>query len=52
MARQDDMINLKFETVTTNLEFPFALNCQMRWSKYIQEERDSPDQVMFGSIEE
>ena len=52
MARQDDMINLKFETVTTNIAFPFALNCQMRWSKNITEERDSPDQVMFGSLEE
>ena len=52
MARQDDMINLKFETVTTNIEFPFALNCQMRWSKNISEERDAPDQVIFGSMEE
>ena len=52
MARMDDMINLKFETVTTNLCFPFAINCQMRWSKNITEERDAPDQVLFGSMEE
>ena len=51
MSRQDDMINLKFETVTTNLEFPFALNCQMRWSKNISKEQDAHDQVIFGSME-
>jgi len=52
MARMDDMLHLKLKTITTNLEFPFALNIKMRWSKNITEERDSPEQVLFGSFEE
>ena len=52
MARMDDMLNLKFETITTNLVFPFSLNVKMRWSKNITEERDAPEQVVLGSFEE
>jgi hypothetical protein len=52
MARMNDTINLKFETVITNLSFIFAINCKMRWSKNITDERDAPDQVLFGSMEE
>ena len=52
MARMDDMINLKFESICTNLLFPFACNVKMRWSKNITEEREAPDQLILGSLEE
>ena len=50
IGRIDDMMKLKLDTITPNPEFPFALSIQMRWSKNILEERDSPVQILLGSM--
>jgi hypothetical protein len=49
IARLDDTTNLKFENITSNPRFPFAVNCQLCWSKNVREERNAPHQILFGS---
>ena len=34
-----------------NMEFPFKLKSKMQWSKNVLEERESPDQIIIGSID-
>jgi len=42
IARIDDMMKLKFDSLTCNLHHPGTLICQLRWSKNISEEREAP----------
>lgn len=51
IARIDDLMKLKFADFASNVEFPSTLICQMRWSKNITEERDAPEQIVFGSMD-
>jgi hypothetical protein len=51
VARLDDTAQLKEEDLKPYPEFPFALLCQMCWSKNVMEERDAPDQILLGSMD-
>ena len=50
IARVDDTAHLKKENIRTHPEFPFALLTRMCWSKNVHEERDAPDQIVFGAM--
>ena len=49
IAWLDDIANFSINDLTPNIEFMFALNSKMCWSKNVLEERDSPDQIIFGA---
>ena len=49
IARLDDIANFSLNDLTPNIEFNFALNSKMCWSKNVMEERDSPEQIIFGA---
>mmetsp|Transcript_14743 Transcript_14743/g.17443 ORF Transcript_14743/g.17443 Transcript_14743/m.17443 type:complete len:191 (-) Transcript_14743:467-1039(-) len=49
IARLDDIANFSIPDLTPNTEFNFALNSKMCWSKNVLEERDSPEQIIFGA---
>ena len=51
ISRVDDMCHLSFENITNNPSFPFALCLKLRWSKNIAEERESPQQIILGSMD-
>ena len=51
IARIDDMMKLKFENISINVQHPHTLLCQMRWSKNISDERDAPEQIIVGSMD-
>jgi len=51
MARVDDTTELKMENLRVNPQFPFALLCQLCWSKNLQEERAMPFQILLGSAD-
>jgi hypothetical protein len=51
VARLDDTVQLEEEDLKPNLEFPFVLLCQMCWSKNGMGERDTPDQILMGSMD-
>lgn len=46
------MMKLRRTDITANLEHPQTLCAQMRWSKNITEERESPRQILLGSMDE
>jgi hypothetical protein len=52
IARVDDMMKLRVKDITANLEHPESICVQMRWSKNITEERESPRQIVLGSLDE
>ena len=49
IGRMDDMMHLNFSSLTPNIQFPFSLKSQLRWSKNIREERDVPEQIIVSS---
>lgn len=51
ITRIDDMMKLKFDSFSPNVQHPGTLLCQLRWSKNISEERDSPEQILLGSLD-
>ncbi|KAG3128583.1 hypothetical protein PI126_g21341 [Phytophthora idaei] len=51
MARIEDMMKLQFGNFSPNTEYASTLLFQMRWSKNIQEERDTPEQIVVGSMD-
>ena len=38
--------------ILPNPDFPFALKCQFKWSKNIVEERQTPQQILLGAMDE
>ena len=50
VARVDDTANFKEEDLKPNPQFDFTLLCRMCWSKNVLEERDTPDQILLGSM--
>ncbi|ETP22309.1 hypothetical protein F441_04349 [Phytophthora nicotianae CJ01A1] len=42
IARVDDMMKLRFENISPNVQNPGTLLCQMRWSKNISDETRCP----------
>ena len=51
MARLDDIGNFKWEDEMVNLEYPYTLKSKMRWSKNVLKERESPNQIILGSMD-
>ena len=51
ISRIDDMCHFRTDDLSNNPSFQFALCCQLRWSKNIMEERDSPQQLVLASMD-
>ncbi len=51
IARIDDVSHLRFSDIKPNLMHKFAVKCQMRWSKNISEERESPEQLLVPAMD-
>ncbi|KAL8019420.1 putative DNA breaking-rejoining enzyme, catalytic core, integrase-like, catalytic domain superfamily [Plasmopara halstedii] len=51
ITRIDDMMKLRFDNLAPNIQHSGTLQCQMRWSKNISEERDAPEQILLGSMD-
>jgi hypothetical protein len=50
IARVDDVAHFKEEDLKPHPQFDFALHARMGWSKNVLEERDAPDQIIFGAF--
>jgi len=51
MARLDDTTALKLVDLKNNPQYPFALQCQLSWSKNVYEERSALYQILLGSAD-
>ena len=51
MARVDDVSHMKLDNLKPHLDYSFVLLSKMNWSKNIYEERQTPDQILFGSMD-
>jgi hypothetical protein len=51
MGRIDDIMKLAISTIVFNSCNPFTLHIKMCWSKNIRNERQSPTQIMFASMD-
>lgn len=52
IGRIDDMLKLKYANLSYNAQNNFTVLAQLRWSKNITEERDAPEQILLGSMDE
>src|SRR6056300_1577221 len=52
IARNDDICHFKVEDPRGHPDYNFALITRVRWSKNIHEERNCPDQILFGSMDD
>ncbi len=50
IAQVDDTANFELCDLKGHPEFQFAITCKMCWSKNVLEERNAPDQILFGSM--
>ena len=50
IGRIDDVMKLATRTVVKHMQFPFALNLKMCWSKNIMTERQCPTQILFAAM--
>jgi hypothetical protein len=50
-ARLDDTCHMKYDFIKPCPQFPFAVLCNVGWSKNVHEERDCPDQLMMGAMD-
>ena len=51
IARLDDTMNVLRENLDIHPHFDFALKTKLEWSKNINEERDSPWQIVLGAMD-
>ena len=51
ISRVDDVEHFTTTDVTPSMGFSYVLLSRMKWSKNVLEERDTPDQVVFGSMD-
>ena len=51
MARVDDVSHMKLDNLKPHLDYSFVLLSKTNWSKNIYEERQTPDQILFGSMD-
>ena len=49
IGRVDDVADFKAKEITPNLEYKFLIQSRMKRSKNVHEEREAPDQVVFGA---
>ena len=40
-----------YKDLSANIKFPYILKSKMRWSKNFLEERESPGQIIIGSLD-
>ena len=52
IGRIDDTCKTKAEDLKPNAQFPFCLLGTMCWSKNVLDERDAPDQILIGAMDE
>jgi hypothetical protein len=50
VAHLEDTAHLEKKDIKQCPEFPFALLCQLCWSKNVREERDALDQLLLGPM--
>ena len=50
-ARLNDTAHVKLENIKPHADFDFVLVAQVWWLKNVHEERDAPDQILFGAID-
>ena len=51
IARVDDVEHFSTTDMAPSMEFPYVLLSRMKWSKNVLEEKDAPDQLVFGSMD-
>ena len=51
IAHINETANFETNDLKPIEEFPFALLCQMCWSKNVLEEDDAPDQILLGTMD-
>ena len=51
IARIDDTAQALVSNLLPNANNDFTLKAKLSWSKNVQEERDSPEQVIIGSMD-
>ena len=51
IARLDDVMNFKIWDLMSKIEFLDIIKSKMRWSKNMLEERKSPNQIIFGTMD-
>lgn len=51
IAQLDDTSHVGKESIKSYPDYDFALLRQMCWSKNVYEERDAPDQILFGAMD-
>ena len=49
IGRVDNMLQLQISDFYANINFDFSLLSEIKWSKNIMEERESSEQIIFGS---
>jgi hypothetical protein len=49
IGRIDDMMKLKFDRLSVSTNQPGTACLKVEWPKNIQEERDSPEQILIGA---
>ena len=49
IGRVDDVAHFTVEDINPNVQYNFVLQSRMKWSKNVLEEREAPDQVVFGA---
>ena len=52
IGRIDDMMKMKYNNLAHNIQHNFTVFAQLRWSKNITEEREAPQQILLGSMDE
>jgi len=52
IARNDDICHFLVDDPKGHPDYNFALKTKVRWSKNITEERNCPDQILLGSIDD
>ena len=50
IGRVDDKEKFMWSELSPCVDFDFILKAWMCWSKNVQEERDAPEQVIFGAM--
>ena len=51
IAKIDDLMKIKFENITNNVQNHFTLMCKMRWSNNITEECNAPEEIILGLMD-
>jgi hypothetical protein len=50
IARLDDTLHVRKDSIKVCDEFDFTVTTQLRWAKNVHDERDAPRQIMLGAV--